>query len=85
MSKQVANKSQLDHQGKDLVSRLKRFTSDFEDNPRISESEKERQWKALEADNKAWEADMDRHQSDMRIGDKIINAAGASSLILRSK
>jgi HK97 family phage major capsid protein len=70
----VATLSQLQSQGKDLELRLKRFDADYEDNPRVSESQKQIEWDRLQSDYDTWKETMDRHKSTMRIGDKTINA-----------
>lgn len=56
------NKAQLEFQGRELTKRLDNFAAEFENNPHLTEAEKQKAYNSLRAEYEAWEADYERHE-----------------------
>lgn len=52
----------LDAQGRELQARLDNFAADYENNPRLTEAQKQKAYETLQADYETWELNIDRHQ-----------------------
>lgn len=58
------NITQLKAKGQELESRLANFDTDFENNPRLTEHQKQKAHDDLTAEFKAWKAEMRKHDGD---------------------
>lgn len=56
------NKAMLDSQGRELQARIANFEADYENNPRLTEVQKQKAYEALQADYDTWEINSYRHQ-----------------------
>lgn len=59
----MTSKAQLEFQGRELTKRLDNFAAEFENNPHLTEAEKEKAYKSLRAEYEAWESNMTRHEN----------------------
>lgn len=63
IEKNWMNKAQLEFQGRELTKRLESFAAEFENNPRLSEAQKQKAYEALQDEYEAWESNMTRYEN----------------------